>query len=248
VLYICKVNFILMMSIRTGSAQKTSFLTPWKGIFKQHSAFFIPMAAFLLLGGLLQLQLGKRDLFLFINNYYSDWADRFFALYTHVGDGLFCVLVILLLLFIKYGYALAATVAFLLSAGVSAIMKHLIFASEFRPRKYFEAEPGLIRFIENIDIHSANSFPSGHTVTSFAIFAILSFMIKDKRWGALFFVIALLAGFSRVYLAQHFFEDVYWGAFIGVLASIVVWYTLLYIVHLPEKQWWNKALLANKYR
>ncbi len=235
-----------MPSIRVFSAKKASPINLWSAIFKAHSAFFIPMAVFLAAGGALQLYWSKRELFLFINSYYSQWADIFFSLYTHVGDGLFCVLVILGLLFIKYGYALAAAGAFLLSAGVSSLLKHLVFASEFRPRKFFEAEPGLIRMLDTIEIHSFNSFPSGHTVTSFAIFTVLSFMVKDKRWGMLFFVIALLAGFSRVYLAQHFFEDVYWGALIGVLAAIVAWYTLIYIVLLPQKAWWNKSLLANK--
>ncbi|MBK8704891.1 MAG: phosphatase PAP2 family protein [Saprospiraceae bacterium] len=38
-------------------------------------------------------------------------------------------------------------------------------------------------------------------------------------------MIALLVGFSRIYLIQHFLKDVYLGAIMGV-AIAVIWYWL----------------------
>lgn len=210
---------------------------------KQNLSFMLPFLLFMLTGGLLQLISSKREIFLFVNSHYHTYTDWFFRYFTHVGDGLFCVLVIVALLFVSYGYALVAGVTFGLSALTSVVLKRLVFPGTFRPRKYFESEPGLLRFIDGLEVHTANSFPSGHTITAFAILSILAFMIKDKRWGILLFVMALLAAFSRMYLAQHFFEDVYWGAAIGVGSSVLTWYLLIDRSSLPDREWWTKSLL-----
>ena len=38
--------------------------------------------------------------------------------------------------------------------------------------------------------------------------------------AALFFL-ALLGAYSRVYLSQHFFEDIYAGSFVGLIAALI---------------------------
>ncbi|RYZ48512.1 MAG: phosphatase PAP2 family protein, partial [Sphingobacteriales bacterium] len=43
------------------------------------------------------------------------------------------------------------------------------------------------------------------------------------RWLAVvFFVLAMAVGYSRIYLAAHFFIDVYVGSIIGVVFTILV--------------------------
>ena len=64
------------------------------------------------------------------------------------------------------------------------------------------------------------SFPSGHSVTAFAIAFVLS--RTYPRYAFLFYGLAGLVALSRVYLAKHFPSDVVAGAAIGLLAGWIV--------------------------
>ncbi len=58
------------------------------------------------------------------------------------------------------------------------------------------------------------SFPSGHSMSSFA--AATALFLYRKKWGAAALVLAALIGFSRLYLYVHYPTDVLAGALIGV--------------------------------
>lgn len=62
------------------------------------------------------------------------------------------------------------------------------------------------------------SFPSGHTMHSFAAAVVI--FHQDKRWGAGALAIAALIGFSRLYLFVHFPTDVLGGCIIGIILGI----------------------------
>ncbi len=64
------------------------------------------------------------------------------------------------------------------------------------------------------------SFPSGHSVTAFALAYVLS--RAYPRWSLLFYGLATVVGFSRIYLARHFPSDVVAGAAIGLFAGWIV--------------------------
>ncbi len=57
------------------------------------------------------------------------------------------------------------------------------------------------------------SFPSSHAVTSWAMAVVLSYYEPRLRW--LFYVLASVISFTRVYLGVHFPLDVIVGACIG---------------------------------
>jgi undecaprenyl-diphosphatase len=66
------------------------------------------------------------------------------------------------------------------------------------------------------------SFPSGHTMTAFAIALVVSYFYPALE-GPLYFL-AISIGFSRVVLGMHFLSDVLAGAVLGSalgVASIV---------------------------
>ncbi|MBI1363196.1 MAG: phosphatase PAP2 family protein [Proteobacteria bacterium] len=58
-----------------------------------------------------------------------------------------------------------------------------------------------------------HSFPSGHTLTSFAIVAMVAAFYPKGRWVLL--VLAGLAGLSRIFVGAHWPGDVVCGAFLG---------------------------------
>jgi membrane-associated phospholipid phosphatase len=62
----------------------------------------------------------------------------------------------------------------------------------------------------------ADSFPSGHTTSAFALATTIAIISKDKKIGLFCFILAALTGYSRIYLGQHFLEDVGFGSLLGV--------------------------------
>jgi undecaprenyl-diphosphatase len=64
------------------------------------------------------------------------------------------------------------------------------------------------------------SFPSGHTITAFAVTVSLSHFYPEMRPGFLFCAISVAA--SRVVLGMHFLSDVMAGAALGTLLAVVV--------------------------
>ena len=66
------------------------------------------------------------------------------------------------------------------------------------------------------------SFPSGHTITAFAVSVALSLFYPDLATGLLFCALSVAA--SRILLGMHFLSDVLAGAAIGTgVACGAVW-------------------------
>lgn len=68
-----------------------------------------------------------------------------------------------------------------------------------------------------------NSFPSGHSLGAFALFSLLAFFLpKRSGYVTAMFFLAISVGVSRVYLVQHFWQDVYAGSLVGVVLAMAV--------------------------
>lgn len=64
------------------------------------------------------------------------------------------------------------------------------------------------------------SFPSGHTMSSFAAAAVIMHM--NRKLGVAAYVLASLIAFSRLYLYVHFPTDIIAGAVIGTAIGFAV--------------------------
>lgn len=84
-----------------------------------------------------------------------------------------------------------------------------------RPRPCW-LDPGVTLLIPN---ETDFSFPSGHTLASFAAATVL--LKWDRRYGICAFVLAFLIAFSRLYLYVHFPSDILGGMAIGVLIGLL---------------------------
>ena len=72
-----------------------------------------------------------------------------------------------------------------------------------------------------MDVHSFNSFPSGHTATAFSLFLITVYLFPNKKVILAGGLYAIICGYSRIYLGQHFPLDIA-GGIIAALLSVAL--------------------------
>ncbi len=192
-----------------------------KAILRANLSFIFPYLIFLLLGALLIIANSKADTHLEFNSYHNSFFNVLFTYITFLGDGVAAALTIILLLVVKYRYAIIVGLANIFSAAITQTLKHTFFSDVVRPKKFFEGVHDLY-FVPGTDNYLYNSFPSGHATCAFSLYFSLALLIDDKRYKFILFAIAFLVGYSRIYLSQHFLQDVYAGSLIGVVVSILV--------------------------
>lgn len=100
---------------------------------------------------------------------------------------------------------LAAAIAVGLSVSLFMVLKKLI--SRPRPCDVWLDIPCLMAPPDRF------SFPSGHTMTAFAVYAAYAEMLPGS--AAIFLPVAILMGLSRVVLGLHYPTDVLVGALLG---------------------------------
>lgn len=192
-----------------------------KSVFKQNQIFFTGYFLLLIIAIFVWIFYSKPEGFILLNPYHSKFLNVFFIGITLIGDGIFSVLLsIILFFFNKRFLALMVFSSFAISGIVTQVFK--FFISEARPG-LFLAQTNYPYFIEHVTLHNFHSFPSGHSTSAFALVAILSFAIKNKNYSILLLIMGALVGYSRLYLGQHFISDVAVGSIIGVLFSIICW-------------------------
>lgn len=172
----------------------------------------------LLVGSFVLATIPKGELLLLINKNHRPFLDLLFKYSTFLGDGIMFGVLALVFVFKKRALIIDVALTGLLQLSLVALLKHVIFDGMPRPKNFFNDVPNL-HFVEGVKVHMWNSFPSGHTTTAFGVATLLAFTIfkKNPFMQVFVFCMAFLAGYSRVYLLQHFFVDVYAGAILGFL-------------------------------
>lgn len=159
------------------------------------------------------------ELFLFINNHFHfQILNDNMRAFTYLGNGwvVYWVTLVALYFWGRRPFRESFVILFLTQAipgAVVILLKRLIN----RPRP-------IVALAHEIAVGSAHvvvlgrhltaySFPSGHTETAFALAVALAYFVPRKR--AVFYTLATLVGFSRVYNGEHFPLDVLCGGLIG---------------------------------
>ncbi len=164
----------------------------------------------------LSFYLGKNEFFLLLNNDYGKAADYFFQYFTYLGDGLLWLIWLAGIFVTKRRQLLPVIVSsFILTTLFTQFFKYIILPDEARPLKAI-TDVAQMHFVEGVELHSINSFPSGHTATAFTFVLLIALTVKREDILFLAIIVAMLVGYSRVYLAQHFPLDVGAGIFIAV--------------------------------
>ena len=194
-------------------------------IWHENRYFFIPFIILLLFWSVLLLGFPKPELHILINKNNSPFFDVFFSYLTFLGDGANIAVLFIVLLFKKIKYAFIFLTGSLVSSLLIVnLLKKIILHNIYRPAKYFELfETYKLHLVEGVKMHALQSFPSGHSATAFNLFFMLALLVKNNILKFLFFCVAALVAFSRVYLSQHFLVDIAAGAVLGVAFIAFAW-------------------------
>jgi membrane-associated phospholipid phosphatase len=168
---------------------------------------------------------GKREAQLLANQFYSPFFDGFFFYSTKVVEGFSLVVIVLILLFKGAKWAINGVIIYGLSAVITFILKRQIFTEAMRPT-FDNNDFRLISSEFGLNQLTNHSFPSGHTTAAFTLFCFLALISSKKYKGFIYGIIAVIIGYSRVYLSQHFFEDILVGATVGTFGTFIFYFFL----------------------
>jgi membrane-associated phospholipid phosphatase len=159
----------------------------------------------------------KTEFFRIVNPVHNDFLDGFFKTITYLGDGWVSIIVgLVLLLTGKKPLGSMVLAGFALSGLLSQLLKS--FVSMPRPRAIIP-DSAYPHFIADYTLNAWNSFPSGHTASVFSLTALLAWNSSIPPRKFTLAVAAILTGYSRIYLGQHFPDDVLSGALLGLFSA-----------------------------
>ncbi len=209
--------------------------------------FLYSFAVFLVLGIIAIATTKHGDVVLFINQYSGERWDALMLFLTDIGLGTVVAGVMVALLFWKVRFGLTGLVSLGLVGIFTNLGKKLLFAERARPFNYFYYDD-FHRFIYTAELNYHYSFPSGHSMTIFAAMSLFA-VLAGKQWaGLIFFLAALVIGFTRIYLLQHFFLDVYVGSILGVISTILALVLLHGVFRLDRFLWFEKPVYRIRFK
>ena len=197
--------------------------------FKMNKSLLAAYVVLFVLGLYPLYAFDKVPFFLMLNRWHHPILDNFFLYITWLGDGITYGLLLIMLALRGYTIRklLIGGISFCLMSVVVQSMKRIFFVDYLRPLAVIA--PNLLHIADGVTLHKTLSFPSGHAGTSFTAICFLH-LILPKKWeiyNSLLLIAALLIAYSRIYLCQHFYTDIYIGAWIGVITPLFVYRALI---------------------
>ena len=182
----------------------------------------------------------KEAIYFAVNSRHCSFADQIAPYVTDLGNGWTAIILSIAIILFNYRKAFLMASSYAITSLLAQVVKYIFDAP--RPTLYFKDQLSHIHLVKGVDMLQYHSFPSGHTVTAFSAAVVIVYLTKNKKWGILLLVVAAAIGYSRMYLSQHFFEDVTAGSVLGVVI------TVCWISYIDSKQFlhtakWNSGLL-----
>jgi membrane-associated phospholipid phosphatase len=197
-------------------------------------AWFIPLAPLALASAIYFGELQSSS-FLYLNELARALPDTLWAWLTFLGNGwgIFAITFPLLLL------APRVLTAGIFAGAIAAITSTTLKSYFDLPRPAGVLADGSFYRLGEPLLHKA--FPSGHTLTAFAVAAAFYFSCdKDKRKPVLLlFVIAALVGLSRSAVGAHWLTDVLGGAGFGIWCGML---GALFASYMPQHYFSPKGI------
>ena len=209
-----------------------------KEVIKKNLYFFVPYFIFLIILLPPLILTSKTDILIYVNQHCKPALDDAFRYLTNLGDGMLAMIAVVLFLLVSFRKSLFIFLTFA-GGGLSIqILKRIFFSDALRPVKFLDGVYDLY-LVEGVKIRSYFSFPSGHAATAFGLFLCLAIITRSNLIKLICFLLAAMTAFSRLYLSQHFLEDVYFGSLIGVTFALL-FYRILFS---SGKKWLDHHIL-----
>jgi membrane-associated phospholipid phosphatase len=159
---------------------------------------------------------GRIPVFLFLNRDFGTIADTVLLGFTYLAEGwMWIPYLIIVGWFFKKDKAIIVY-SFVVSTLLTQIPKLLLFPNITRPIASGIA-PNLMHTVKGVTMYQLSSFPSGHTATAFTIFLLTIYLFDRTKMILIGLLYAMLCGYSRIYLGQHFPMDVGGGIIVAIM-------------------------------
>lgn len=170
-----------------------------KDVLYQIRFFFIPFLVVICACLAIKLTFTREEIYFAVNTHNYPWTDTLAPYLTDLGNGWTTVALSAILLLFNYGKALFMAIAYAVTSITAQIIKHIFDAP--RPTLYFQNQLSHMHLVQGVDMLRLHSFPSGHTVTAFSTTVLITYWCKNKLWGFPLLLVAILVGYSRMYLS-----------------------------------------------
>jgi len=172
---------------------------------------------------ILSLLVGRDTVFLAWNADLGLLADRFFSFFTNLAEGWIWIPYLLIVFGLYKKDLVFILFNFLSSTLLTQLPKNYIWPYVNRPIAS-GIEVSKIHTVAGVEVHTYNSFPSGHTATAFILFFLTIYFFPNKKVFWMGAGYAILCGYSRIYLGQHFPIDVAGGIIAAILSfQLSIW-------------------------
>jgi membrane-associated phospholipid phosphatase len=157
-----------------------------------------------------------------LDHLHNPWLEELSDIGDQLGRGESLALVNAGLLLVGYGLKHATWIragwetllAHVLSGLINNALKHVI--GRARPKFMHAGNPEFAPLAGS----GWDSFPSGHSMASFAVATVLAARFPSVRWPIMLFVLAVAV--SRILRGSHYLSDVAAGAILGVFIGALV--------------------------
>ena len=178
----------------------------------------------------------KGELHILLNSIHTKMGDTLFKFLTLLAEWPLYVVAVLSLLVCKKWWVVFYAACECVSATLVTALKYIFRMP--RPATFFhDRVSAYLPVVDGVHLHHAPSFPSGHASTFFIFVTVTVILLsihyrilqhRNIRYIALFscqialLLLAALGAYSRIYLSQHFLEDVFAGSIIGVVVPFAM--------------------------
>ena len=159
---------------------------------------------------------GKNEAFLYLNANLGLFTDKVFEYSSYLAEGWIWIPYFIVLVGLYKKDKAFILMNFLISTLLTQFAKNFIFTTAMRPMAS-GLDATQIHSVPGVEIHTFNSFPSGHTATAFTLFILTTYLFPNKYALSIGIVYAIVCAYSRIYLAQHFPLDLAGGILVALL-------------------------------
>lgn len=190
--------------------------------------------------------LEKGAVVLAVNSMRTSLFDTIFSKASALGNAITIVFAVILVLKFRFKWMAIFLLAFAFQIILVLLFKKGIYAGELRPYLYFKSVGlgDLLNLVEGVKIRYVNTFPSGHTATIFYLTSFFALLSRNSTASWVLVTLGLIVGFSRIYLVQHFYVDVYFGMLFGILSTILAYL----IVRKYPRKWYSNQIHIDLHR